>query len=134
MIVGSPTEVPLPSVVSRCRACTIEARVQKNRNSTVAHGSKVMQVEHEQETVRIEVLRRLAEQAMTDLEFRSVARDDLELALRQYGYDLNETEMTLVLKFRVVLDEAGLDLSLTGELEEQARDLLTGAGLDAPRF
>jgi hypothetical protein len=93
-----------------------------------------MQVEHEQETVRIEVLRRLAEQAMTDLDFRSVARDDLELALRQFGYDLNETEMTLVLKFRAVLDEAGVDLSLTGELEGHARDLLAGAGLDAPRF
>jgi hypothetical protein len=80
------------------------------------------------------VLRRLAEQAMTDLEFRSVARDDLELALRQFGYDLNETEMTLVLKFRAVLEEAGLDLFLTGEFEDHARDLLTGAGIDVPKL
>lgn len=93
-----------------------------------------MQADHDQEAVRIDVLRRLAEQAMTDLEFRSVARDDLELALRQFGYDLNETEMTLVLKFRAVLEEAGLDLFLTDEFKDHARDLLAGAGFNPPRF
>jgi hypothetical protein len=85
-----------------------------------------------QEGVRIEVLRRLAEQAMTDLEFRAVARHDLEAALAQYGYDLNEIEMNLVLKFRAVLEEAGLDLFLTGNLEEHRDDLLAFAGLISP--
>ena len=37
-------------------------------------------MDHDHELVRIEVLRRLAEQAMNDVEFRSVARDDLEQA------------------------------------------------------
>jgi len=93
-----------------------------------------MHVDYDQEAVRIDVLRRLAEQAMTDLDFRSVARDDLELALQQFGYDLNETEMTLVLKFRAVLEEAGLDLFLTGEYADHARELLSGASIETPKF
>ena len=96
-------------------------------------GDRATDVDQNQDVVRIDVLRRLAEQAMTDLEFRSVARDDLELALQQFGYDLNETEMTLVLKFRAVLEEAGLDLFLTGEFENHARDLFAGAGIDMPK-
>lgn len=63
--------------------------------------------------VRIDVLQRLAEQAMSDLEFRAVARHDLEGALQQFGYDLNDTEMALVLSFRRTLAEAGIDLFLT---------------------
>lgn len=82
----------------------------------------------EQEGVRIDVLRRLAEQAMSDLEFRSVARNDLNAALVEYGYSLNPNEMTLVLKFRAVLEEAGLDLFLTGNLRELEDDLLSLAG------
>lgn len=93
---------------------------------------RTLLVDHESDAVRIEVLRRLAEQAMSDLEFRSVARDDLTLALRQFGYDLNDNEMALVLKFRAVLEDAGLDLFLTGEIEDHARELLAGAGLDGP--
>jgi hypothetical protein len=42
--------------------------------------------------------------------------------------------MTLVLKFRAVLEEAGLDLFLTGEFENHARELLAGAGFDSPKF
>ena len=82
----------------------------------------------DQEGVRIDVLRRLAEQAMTDLEFRAIARDDLNAALVTYGYDLTPNEMALVLKFRAVLEEAGLDLFLTGNLD--AADMLAMAGLD----
>jgi hypothetical protein len=63
--------------------------------------------------VRIDVLQQLAEQAMTDLDFRAVARHDLEAALRQFGYDLNESEMELVLAFRRSLADAGIDLFLT---------------------
>ena len=91
-----------------------------------------MTSELEQDGVRIDVLRRLAEQAMTDLEFRSVARDDLNAALTQFGYDLNPNEMNLVLKFRAVLEEAGLDLFLTGNLKDHEEDLLSLAGLIRP--
>jgi hypothetical protein len=63
--------------------------------------------------IRIDVLQQLAEQAMTDLDFRAVARHDLEAALRQFGYDLNESEMELVLAFRHSLADAGIDLFLT---------------------
>lgn len=63
--------------------------------------------------VRIDVLQRLAEQAMSDLDFRAVARHDLEGALRQFGYDLNDAEMALVLSFRRALADAGIDLFLT---------------------
>jgi hypothetical protein len=62
--------------------------------------------------VRIDVLQRLAEQAMSDLDFRAVARHDLEGALRQFGYDLNDSEMELVLAFRRSLADAGIDLFL----------------------
>ena len=62
--------------------------------------------------VRIDVLQRLAEQAMSDLDFRAVARHDLEGALKQFGYDLNDSEMELVLAFRRSLADAGIDLFL----------------------
>ena len=62
--------------------------------------------------VRIELLRRLAEQAMSDPDFRAVARDDLEGALAAYGYDLNERELALVARFRRTLADAGVDLDL----------------------
>jgi hypothetical protein len=63
--------------------------------------------------VRVDVLQRLAEQAMSDPAFRAVARDDLEAALKQWGYDLNGREMLLVTRFRAALEEAGIDLFLT---------------------
>lgn len=66
--------------------------------------------------IRIDILQRLAEQAMSDLDFRSVARHDLEGALRQFGYDLNDAEMELVLAFRRTLAEAGIDLFLTEKI------------------
>ena len=63
--------------------------------------------------VRVEVLRRLAEQAMSDGAFRADARVDLLGALTRHGYDLNERELALVLTFRSALEDAGIDLSLT---------------------
>ena len=89
-----------------------------------------MTTDMNKENVRIDVLRRLAEQAMSDLAFRAVATHDLNAALTQFGYDLTPNEMALVLKFRAVLEEAGLDLFLTGELDSETRHLLTLAGLD----
>ena len=65
---------------------------------------------------------------MTVIEFRAIARDDLNAAMVTYGYDLTPNEMALVLKFRAVLEEAGLDLFLTGNLD--AADMLAMAGLD----
>ena len=62
--------------------------------------------------VRIEVLQRLAEQAMNDAEFRNAARDDLPGALQRYGYELTPQEMALVLRFRRSLEDAGVDLDL----------------------
>ena len=62
--------------------------------------------------VRIDVLTRLAEQAMADPAFRAEAREDLAGALVAHGYDLNEREMALVSRFRATLEEAGIDLFL----------------------
>lgn len=74
--------------------------------------------------IRMDVLRRLAEQAMSDPDFRAVARHDLLAALREYGYDLNERELALVLRFRAALEEAGVDLFLTEHLSEEDLALL----------
>jgi hypothetical protein len=75
--------------------------------------------------VRVDVLRRLAEQAMSDPAFRALARDDLVAALDTYGYELNERELGLVLEFRATLAEAGIDLDLVdGMTDEQIAGLL----------
>jgi hypothetical protein len=76
--------------------------------------------------IRMDVLRRLAEQAMSDPEFRDVARHDLVKALDRYEYDLNEREMALVLRFRDALEEAGVDLWLgrTDKLTEADLELI----------
>jgi hypothetical protein len=74
--------------------------------------------------VRIDVLRRLAEQAMSDPAFRAVARDDLLLALDQFGYELNPRELELVLRFRAALAEAGIDLFLEERMDDQYLTLL----------
>ena len=62
--------------------------------------------------VRMEILQRLAEQAMTDPQFRAEARDDLPAALVKHGYDLSPPEMALVVRFRRSLADAGVDLDL----------------------
>lgn len=67
--------------------------------------------------IRVEVLRRLAEQAMSDQAFREVARDDLSAALARWGYDLNDREMLLVTRFRAALEDAGIDLFLTESVD-----------------
>ncbi|MEJ7762013.1 MAG: hypothetical protein WKF80_04400 [Thermomicrobiales bacterium] len=67
--------------------------------------------------VRIDLLTRLAEQAMTDVAFRAEARDDLSGALAHHGYALNEREMALVSEFRASLDAAGIDFFLAHPLD-----------------
>jgi len=76
--------------------------------------------------IRMDVLQRLAEQAMSDEGFRAVARHDLFAALAQYGYDLNERELYLVTRFRAALEEAGVDLFLTAEIPDEHVGLLRG--------
>lgn len=69
-----------------------------------------------QDDVRMSVLKRLAEQAMSDHEFRAVAGQDLDEALRLHGYDLTPKERDLVGRFRAALEEAGIDLFLKDEI------------------
>ena len=69
-----------------------------------------------QDDVRMSVLKRLAEQAMSDQQFRAVAGQDLDEALRLNGYDLNPKERELVGRFRAALEEAGVDLFLKDEI------------------
>lgn len=69
--------------------------------------------------VRIDVLTRLAEQAMNDPSFRVAARDDLESALEANGYQLNADELALVSAFRESLAGAGVDLDLVKEIGEE---------------
>ena len=80
--------------------------------------------------VRMPILLQLAELAMSDLDFRAIARHDLQGALSQFGYELNPRELSLVLKFREALEEAGIDLSLTEQLSAAYLDLLRGIGED----
>lgn len=80
--------------------------------------------------VRVDLLKRLAEQAMSDPAFRSIARDDLRAALATYGYDLNDRELALVSRFRAALADAGIDLDLVADLDlsdEQIAALLNRA-------
>lgn len=76
-------------------------------------------IEDLSDDIRIDVVQRLAEQAMSDLDFRAVARHDLEGALEQFGYDLNDSEMELVLAFRRSLADAGIDLFLEERVTPQ---------------
>ena len=77
--------------------------------------------------IRVELLRRLAEQAMRDDQFRAAARVDLRAALLQFGYLLNDAELTLVFAFRDALADAGIDLDLVSEFsEDQWFDVLGG--------
>ncbi len=72
------------------------------------------------DAIRLPLLKRLAEQAMTDAVFREVARDDLAAALTQFGYDLNERERAFVFRFRQALEEANVDLKLAKEVDLDA--------------
>jgi hypothetical protein len=73
-----------------------------------------------EQSIRLPLLKRLAEQAMADSEFRSVARDDMELALVQFGYELNDRERAFVFRFRQALEEANVDLKLAKEVDLDA--------------
>lgn len=75
-------------------------------------------VQDDDESVRIEVLQRLAEQAMSDSTFRDEANTNLESTLAQYGYDLRPQELALVLRFRRSLADAGVDLDLVSTMGE----------------
>jgi len=70
-----------------------------------------------EDEIRVPLLKRLAEQAMSDGAFRAVARDDLDGALARWGYDLNDRERDLVFQFRAALADAGVDLNLIKELD-----------------
>jgi len=67
--------------------------------------------------IRVPLLKRIAEQAMSDSEFRAAAAQDLDAALNDYGYVLNERELDLVHKFRATLAEAGIDLHLDKNMD-----------------
>lgn len=69
--------------------------------------------------VRIDVLQRLAEQAMSDAEFRDEARDDLPATLVKYGYQLTPQELALVVRFRRSLADAGVDLDLVNGVNDE---------------
>jgi hypothetical protein len=75
--------------------------------------------------LRLPLLKRLAEQAMSDQAFREAARVDLDAALIQYGYHLNDAELPLVHRFRDALAEAGVDLALASELSLDMDDDLS---------
>ena len=69
------------------------------------------------QSIRMPLLKRLAEQAMSDAGFRAAARDNLDAALTANGYDLNHDERELVHRFRDALADAGVDLALVQELD-----------------
>ncbi|MDQ4044364.1 MAG: hypothetical protein M3173_02810 [Chloroflexota bacterium] len=73
-----------------------------------------------EDAIRLPLLKRLAEQAMTDGAFRAVAREDLARALDEYGYDLNDRERAFVFRFRQALEEANVDLELAKEVDLDA--------------
>lgn len=67
--------------------------------------------------LRVPVLKRIAEQAMSDEAFRRAAAADLDAALAQWGYELYPRELELVHKFRATLAEAGIDLMLAKNMD-----------------
>lgn len=70
-----------------------------------------------QNELRVPVLKRIAEQAMSDDEFRRDAAADLDAALLKWGYELYPRELELVHKFRQTLAEAGIDLMLDKNMD-----------------
>lgn len=70
-----------------------------------------------QDEIRVPILKRIAEQAMSDEEFRRAASTNLDSALVAWGYDLNQRELELVHKFRATLAEAGIDLMLAKNMD-----------------
>ena len=76
--------------------------------------------------VRIDLLRQLAELAMTDERFRASALEDLDGTLVRYGYELNPDELALVHHFRATLADAGVDLDIVRRYSEQQLKRLLG--------
>lgn len=70
-----------------------------------------------QDEVRLPVLKRLAEQSMSDEVFRKAAAADLESALAEYGYELTSKELELVQMFRTTLAEANIDVQLVKNMD-----------------
>ncbi len=73
-------------------------------------------------------MNRLVEQTMTDETFRAIARDDLDRALQENGYDLNDRERALVFRFRDALSEAGIDVLLAQTAGTDVGKLLENVG------
>jgi hypothetical protein len=80
--------------------------------------------------IRVPVMRRLMEQAMTDEAFRQIARSDLDQALLDNAYDLNDRERTLVFRFRDALSEAGIDVLLDSPAGANVKKLMDDVGID----
>lgn len=81
--------------------------------------------------LRVPVLKRIAEQAMSDEAFRRAAATDLDAALAQWGYELYPRELELVHKFRASLAEAGIDLMLAKNMDlDSIFDDATGADVE----
>ncbi len=84
-----------------------------------------------QQEFRVQVLKRIAEQAMSDSAFRHAAAVDLDDALQRWGYDLYPRELELVHKFRETLAEAGIDLMLAKNMDlDSIFDDASGDDLD----
>lgn len=78
------------------------------------------------EQIRTPILMQLAEQTMSDAAFRAAAAEDLEQALADAGYALNDAEMGLVMQFRSALRDAGVDVFLKEQSLSDLRQLIEG--------
>ncbi len=67
---------------------------------------------------------------MTDEAFRQIARSDLDQALLDNAYDLNDRERTLVFRFRDALSEAGIDVLLDSPVGANVKKLMDDVGID----
>lgn len=105
-----------------CRCGDVQSR--SIQTITLCDGDVLAVTGSEDSAIRIDVLQRLAEQAMSDPAFRADASKDLPAALQKYGYDLTSQELALVLRFRRSLADAGVDLDLVAGMgEDQLADL-----------
>lgn len=111
-------EVRIPGVASVVTGFGTMPSDRRASRAATLNRHIFLQVTHmPDQDIRLPLLKRLAEQAMSDPEFRAVARVDLDQALHQHGYDLNEQEQALVRRFRDSLEEAGVDLFLSPEFD-----------------
>ena len=83
-----------------------------------------------EQEIRVPVMQRLVEQAMTDEAFREIARSDLDRALNDNAYDLNDRERTLVFRFRDALSEAGIEVLLADPAGADVKQLIEDVGID----